>query len=395
MALLGLRGSGSFGTPGGTDERPKNWREMILLMFPNGEAPLTAFLSKLSDESTDDPEFNWWEKGLPSQRTLVNNGAGYAAGDTSIVVDDGSIFKKNHVILVERTNEIIFTSADPAGNTLTVVRGKGEIVAAAIVDNDPLLIIGSIYEEGAKGISVVSYAPTKQFNYTQIFRTPLYLTRTAKKTRLRYDKTGPYREAKREALQLHSIEMEKAFLFGQRKEEIGPDGQPRRLTRGFYTWIVTNKLTDINANGIWGDRDFTVLWENMFRYGSSEKFVLAGSTALSTLTEWAKNKSTINMAPKDQTYGMKINHIITPFGDLYIKNHPLLSDHPTYRSHMIAIDTDKVKYRYVDDTHYKKNTQAQDEDASKDEYLTESGLEVWHEKAHTWVQTMNSYSPTE
>ena len=42
-ATLGLRGSGAFSS----DERPQNWREKILQLFPNGEAPLTALVSML------------------------------------------------------------------------------------------------------------------------------------------------------------------------------------------------------------------------------------------------------------------------------------------------------------------------------------------------------------
>lgn len=53
-AVLGLRGTGDFST----DERPKNWRETLLYLFPNGDAPLTALLAKMKSEATDDPEFN-------------------------------------------------------------------------------------------------------------------------------------------------------------------------------------------------------------------------------------------------------------------------------------------------------------------------------------------------
>src|SRR5439155_12161618 len=79
-AVLGLRGSGAFTT----DERPKNWREMILYLFPNGEAPLTALLSMLKSQPTDDPSFNWWEKRLPGQRLQVNGNQ--ASSVTNIVV---------------------------------------------------------------------------------------------------------------------------------------------------------------------------------------------------------------------------------------------------------------------------------------------------------------------
>src|SRR5690348_18263722 len=41
--VLGLRGTGSWSS----DERPKNYRELILLLFPNSPLSLTALMSKL------------------------------------------------------------------------------------------------------------------------------------------------------------------------------------------------------------------------------------------------------------------------------------------------------------------------------------------------------------
>lgn len=54
MAINGLRTTANFVT----DQRPKNWRETILLLYPNGKAPLTALTSLMKSEKTDDPEFN-------------------------------------------------------------------------------------------------------------------------------------------------------------------------------------------------------------------------------------------------------------------------------------------------------------------------------------------------
>ena len=45
-AIAGLRGTGDWAT----DERPKNFREMILWRNPNGSAPLTALLSKMASD---------------------------------------------------------------------------------------------------------------------------------------------------------------------------------------------------------------------------------------------------------------------------------------------------------------------------------------------------------
>lgn len=52
MPVLGMRGTGTFSA----DERPKNYRGVLLLNKPNTLAPLTALLGQLRNEPTDDPK---------------------------------------------------------------------------------------------------------------------------------------------------------------------------------------------------------------------------------------------------------------------------------------------------------------------------------------------------
>ena len=84
--FLGMRGTGDWAT----DQRPLNWREMILYLYPNGMAPLTAMLSKLKTETTNDPQFHWWTKSLANQAGAVTGvytdsalSISYVSGGTS------------------------------------------------------------------------------------------------------------------------------------------------------------------------------------------------------------------------------------------------------------------------------------------------------------------------
>lgn len=390
-AIAGLKGTSRFST----DERPKNWRETILHLFPNGDAPLTALSSFLDSEPVNDPEFSWWEKKLPVQRIQLD-GAIADGVTTTFIVDDTSIFKPGHVVKAEETDEHVIVTSITNSTTMEVARAKGEVAGAALADDGWLLVVGSVYEEGAGSPEAIHYSPTKQYNLCQIMRTALGQTRTAKKTRLRWDATGPYREAKREGLQLHSIEMEKAFLFGQRFEEVGPNGEPRRTTRGMYRWITTNSIQDADTDGVWGKADFDSAMEEGSRYGASEKVVLAGSTAITTMTQWWRDIGQININDNVEVAGVRFTTMLTPQGvRLFIRQHPLMSDHPVYRKDMLVLDMSQLKYRYVDDTHFLKNRQARGTDATKDEYLSEVGLEVHHEETHALFKNMASYSASE
>src|SRR5262245_20644447 len=384
VAVLGLRGSGSFAA---NVERPKNWRQEILLQFPNGDAPLTAILSKLKEQPTDDPEYSWFEKGLPVQRgnllgasTTVSaapaNGTTIAAASTAnmaltIVPDGGtantsdvSIFKPGHLLYNQTGDEVyLILKVDRVNNFIVVQRQIGgtpsstaAVTGGTSGTGDNVVIVGSGFPEGAALGSAIAYAPAKYRNFTQIFRTPLYLTRTARKTRLRWDQTGPYYEARREALQIHGVEMERAFFFGERSEQTAlsnPDapldvtatGTPLRTTRGILRWLppasiasvtIHTDLTTFNA-GTLTENIFDNFCEEAFRFGAKEKAGFAGSTALNVLTQMAKNKSTIELVPTDQTYGLHMIRYLTPFGTLFLINHPLLSHDPTWRKDLYVV----------------------------------------------------------
>lgn len=436
VAVLGMRGSGSFTA---AVERPKNWRQQILLQFPNGDAPLTAILSKLREQPTDDAEFAWFEKGLPIARGTIKgaailaglpaagpaSGADIAANDAnanmalSLIPDgttttsDVSWVKAGHLLYNQVGDEVyLVTKVDRTNNFVVVQRNIGSQYTlgtndpAVTGDNtagDTVVVVGSGFPEGAAIGSAIAFQPAKYRNFTQIYRTPLYVTRTARKTRLRWDATGPYYEAQREALQIHSLELERSFFFGERSEQTSltnPDapldgtatGTPLRTTRGILRWLpaATSAATPTihydlaTANsGALTEALFDGWCEEVFRVGSKEKLGLCGSTALNVLTQMAKNKSTIEMVPTDQTYGMAMVKYLTPFGVLYLVNHPLLSTDAVWRKDLYAVDVDKLTFRYVTDTTFLKNRQNPGDDASKDEYLTEAGLECHFSGAST------------
>lgn len=84
-SFAGLRGTGSWGT----DERPKNFREMILWRNPNGSAPLTALMGKMKTEKVDDPEFAWWEEEMNPVR--VATAADLGTSSTAVTLTAGGV----------------------------------------------------------------------------------------------------------------------------------------------------------------------------------------------------------------------------------------------------------------------------------------------------------------
>lgn len=395
-AVLGMRGSGSFSVGGRYAQRPEDWRKAILRLYPNGHAPLTAILSMMNSEVATDAIFHWFQQALPGFRIFISNAGGYADDILELNVDDedgsGMAQKcvRGSVVMVERTREILWVSQDPANeDTITVQRGMGEVAAAIIDDGDALYVFTTAYEQGADIPTPISFDPTHCENYCQIIRCSLAETRTAMRTDLR---TGDaYEKAKLEALDMVSMYMENAFLFGQLRTAI-QGGQLKLTTRGFYQWMIGNAACCGDGANVWaGVGDITAaLFEGYIRqvcmYGSTNKLILCGGEFLQNLNEVYQGKVTINVVPGDQTYGLNLYHWITPFGEVYIKLHPLMTIHPVYTQDAMILDMSELTYRFIDDLDFITDRQGTGVDGRMDEFLVECGLEFHHHQAHGLIK---------
>lgn len=385
----------------------------MLQLYPNGDAPLTAILSMMKEESTDDPEFNWWTKSLATQAATVVSvytdvltteyTTGGSAADTLYckIATEAACkeFRPGHQVLLRNTTN--YQDDTNAKVSAVVLNGASSYITVKLLEADPtttgiadcnrILIVGNINAEGAAMPKAIAYDPSKHYNYTQIFRTPLSITRTARKTKLR---TGDqYKEAKRECLELHSIEMEKAFLWGIRTENVGDNGKPERTTAGLVRSVIDNSG---NVSDFTSDTDFTdtswlsggeewldIQLEQIFRYGSQDRLAFAGSGVVLAINKLIKEYGNYEFTSKTTDYGIKVKTWVTPFGDLHIKIHPLFSYEATNRNCMVVFDPKDINYRYIDDTTFyndpdKQNTGRNRIDGTDEEYLTEAGLEFHH-----------------
>jgi len=95
---------------------------------------------------------------------------------------------------------------------------------------DRVLKIGSNHPHGGTRPESVTYDPTRYYNYTSITRTPLDLTRTAMKTKLRT--RDPYGDAKEQGLLYHGVALEKKFLWDIPYAGTGVNGKPEYSSGG-------------------------------------------------------------------------------------------------------------------------------------------------------------------
>jgi hypothetical protein len=413
QAFLRMRGSSSHAD---SEFRPKNWREKILRLYPNGSVSLTALSALMKSSSTDDPQFHWFDKTLPAQQaTIVNQftnllctsayTSGGVAGDTVYVTateaaTGNSEFRTGHVVMLQYSadptmrcvGKVTYVSKTSTTVTLGIklLEADDNSSTYTIADTDYVSIIGNANPEGSQMPDAVSYDPTKRYNYTQIFRSSLSLTRTRMRTKVRYGSTA-YQEAKRDCLELHGIEMEKGFIWGVATDGTGDNGQPERTTGGLLSFIDSTNIsaytTDTDFTGkdwLTGGRKWLNKWlELLFRYGSRNRTAYVGSGTVLAINELVENYGFYTFTPKTISYGIQVMEWVTPFGTIDFYTHPLFSFAAQWRSTMLLFDPINLEYRYVDDTFFQKDDRMKDGtwvslDGIVEGYLTECGLEVHH-----------------
>lgn len=415
MAFLGMRGTGDWAT----NERPESWREMILLLYPNGSTPLTAMLSMLNSEQTSDPKYHWWTKRLPDQAGDATNvytdvalSSAYTSGGVegdvlyvNVSADTASEMRAKHQIMLRKTGDYrhdcrakVLASHQNGSSSYIAIRLLEDADATYDLDEaDYIKVIGSMNPEGGEIPQALGYNPTEFENVTQIFRTALSITRTARRTRLRT--ADAYQEAKRECLELHAIEMEKSMLWGTYYVGVGENNKPERTTRGLINAIINSNDSTVSgfdletaaayAGKTWlqaGEEWLNDKLEEIFRYGSREKMGLIGSKALLGIQKLAKLSGHINLSVGEMAYGIRVAEWITPFGTLYLKNAPLFSHDPTNRNDLLVFEPSLLATRYVDDTFFVSDPEDQrnrnnSRDSTEEEYITEIGLEYHHLEA--------------
>lgn len=359
--------------------------DKIALLQPNAE-PFMSFLkiAKRNTEAARNPKFEWLEDDLLPRWDAINNGAGYDNAATSIVVDNGSYFTANDVIKVPRTGEVMLVTAI-ATNTLTVVRGYGVTAAAAIVDNDPLVIVGNANQEGSGTRVLKSTLEVPKYNFTQIFKTPFGVTNTENATKMYGGKDLSYQQAKGGVQ--HRIDMARGFMYGERKEDVS-GAKPMRTTGGLLSFLNKNNY---DAGGQLTQTEFdNNISEVVFKYGSREKILLASARLLSVINSWALGKLQVDNLAK--SYGLEIFKYITPFGTYNIMNYQHILEGAVYGGYGVVIDPEAIKYRPLQgrDTKLETNIQANDEDQRKDQYITEAGLEVRNPEKHAVLTGVTS-----
>ena len=401
-SIAGLRSSGDFGA----DERPRNFREMILWRDPNGSAPLTALMARMRKESTDDSQINWWEEEQKAIRVKVSATITSAITTVALVTTEDATaldLVAGDMLLVEKLEvttysyELVRVTATPTtAGTLAITRGAANTSAASIPADAYLLKIGSAYAEGSTSPDSATRNPTKYTNYTQIFKTTYNITNTSKVTRYR---TGdPVKNDKKRKAFDHAVSMELAWLFGHPYEDTS-GSEPVTYCGGLMHYLGLNYnattkptigflIATTATESDFLDKTYG-MWDYNVPESGDERIGLCGNGFLNYLNKMvASSTSTrINYDGEIRLFGMRLQRWNLPQGTVYLRTHPLMNTNSRFKNGAFFINPPGIRYRPLRgrDTAFKDNIQANDADQVKGQWLTEASVEFNHLRSMRYI----------
>lgn len=343
--------SGVFNTTvNPTELNARSFAATMLRLFPDGAAPIFALTSQTGRSRATSSTHGYFTKTLTFGSAQVN-GALLAAA-TTVVVDSTTGLLAKMVLYNPATRENIrITSVDSATN-LTVTRAFGRVAAAAIADDQVLVVIGTAFEEGsprptARGLTAV-YVP----NFTQIFRNAWAVTDTARATLAEMGFSN-IAENRKDCSLLHAVECESAIIFGQPKMDT-TGTQPLHATQGIVDAVEQYAPQNTTVMGATTDYDELIdaiepAWTYSHDLGDAKsRMVFAGSTAMKVFNEIARLSGQVQITSGQTSFGFSFNRFMFYKGSIIMVEHPLLNGLPGMAGMAIGVDMPALKLAYME-----------------------------------------------
>ncbi len=420
--FLGTSHTGRWATDG---QRPKNWRKKVYELEPNGDVALAGILSMLPSDPVDDPEYYWWIKRPRAfggtvagvyknpQLTTAYGAATYSKGQEvhlKVAESVASLFRPQMEVLMHDADD--FTK-DIVGKVIEVAKnGDSSRVSVRLLEADgsnylgscdTVTIVGDMHPENSEAPQALSHDPVKYYNYTQILREPVRISRTASGAKYR---TGNKKaQLKRDAADQWMRQLERAVIWGVKHEGTGDNGMRESSFQGIVRFIKQYAAANIQdyrtitgseyEGKTWlqaGETWLENLFSTVFKYGSSERLFLMSNAGITAIQRVIKEATTYQITGDEKYYGLNVRNLRTPFGEVKLKAHKMWNQSSAgflqYKG-LIVDPANTMRLRpYVEggEMHYiKARNDSTLLDGTIGDWIGELGFEFWAPETAAYV----------
>jgi len=268
-----------------------------------------------------------------------------AVGATSFVTNEYNRVYVNFYVYNPRTTDLMLVTAAPTTTTVTMVdavAGTGG-TSYAWVANDILIILGESHAEGEEVPVAFSVDSINKYDYLMQKDRRIQAT-DIEEAEEHYDKDEKRAMDRKQAMISYRRDMNMLFYVGKNGREVTSASGPRRHCCGGLIEKISENVVDFSSQG----SAFTlpalegIMALTKYHSQSSEsKFGLFGTRAWSAMSNWGRNALLISTDHKE--WGLRINKIITGYGDIDVAYDPVLNETNGLQGHAFIIDTMHVR----------------------------------------------------
>lgn len=358
------------------DHAKKSFASMITRLMPNGEAPLFGMTSMLKEETALQPEHGFFSKTMLFPQ-MVLNGAIADGTTTLFTVTSTTNLLPGMLMRANSTGEIVIINSVISATQVQVGRGIGTTAAAAIADAVALYQVGNAFEEASLRPQSLQINPARITNFTQIFRNSWAVSGSVAATAMLAGQTN-IAESRQDCAAFHAVDIEKALFWGQRFNGIR-NGQPFRTMDGLLSFVNTlafypSYMTAVNVFTAGSTTNYAQLEgfldvcfnQNTDPKIGNSRILFVGGNAKRVLTNIARlaTGSSVNLSPKETSYGLQYDEYKSPRGSFAMVEHPLFNSNVDWQRVAFAVDLSTFNLAYLRRTENKEfngsGSQAQD-----------------------------------
>lgn len=333
-----------------TDLAAKSFAAMIVRLMPNGTAPLFGLTSMLSEETATNFEHGFFTKTMIFPEMKINNGAGYAAGATTFVIDSSANLLPGMIMRNERTGENIIINTVPDATSVTATRAVGTVAAAAINDNDDFYQVGNAFEEASDRPDANNIVPVRVTNLTQTFRNTWAVSGSAAAVAvIAGEKTET--ESRQDCAAFHAADIEKTLFFGQ-KSQGTRNNKPFRTSAGLIAMIEDPTFYPASYGGSVNSftAGATTNWTQLEGYldpafnqttdprGANERVLFCGGAAKKVINNIGRLNGTYDLVDGQTNFGLQFSTLTTSRGKYRLIEHPLFNTNADWSKMAVGVD---------------------------------------------------------
>src|SRR5678815_4965127 len=382
--------------------------EQMVLLEPDANPLYVITNAAKRKQPSIAPRFEWVED-LEVALWGASATTALSSVATGIFVTDGTLFAAGDLIAIPQANNsanaeelaLVTAVSGTTNGTLTVTRGIGGSGADTVGSATAIKIIATAYaEDGAVGAQRYT-AKTVQISYCQIFKTPVKVTHTAASTKQYGAPSGERKYQLVKALIRHRSEIEAVGLWGRASETLASPGS-RWTSMGFKPRLVTNKT---DASTTLSLTAFNTFGESAFRWGEKQKLFICAPKVISALNFFSQNKLLTHVG--DTVFGVKISRFTLGLGEFLLANNYRQSASEIgftgttgFLDEAYSVDLPSVAMRYLNgggdnligDTKLYENILPDGSTTRTDEYRSQVGWEIRHERKHAILYDVTAYA---